>query len=132
MKIAGVTVTEIRSYKDLKMWQKANMLINKIFDLIEVFPRNMGGDVVARQVIRSSTSVAANIAEGYGGRKGNEYISYLYQARRSIPETDNWLYLASQRKFITEQDYEELSKEYSEVLLMINSAISKLRRQSKK
>lgn len=65
------------------------------FDLIEVFPRNMGGDVVARQVIRSSTSVAANIAEGYGGRKGNEYISYLYQARRSLPETDNWLYLAS-------------------------------------
>ncbi len=125
-------MVQIKSYKDLKMWQKANVLVNKIFDLIEVFPKNMGADVITRQVIRSSTSIAANIAEGYGGRKGKEYVSYLYQARRSIPETDYWLYLASQRRFITEQDYEEISKEYSEILLMINSAISKLRRQSER
>ena len=125
-------MAQIKSYKDLKMWQKANVLVNKIFDLIEVFPKNIGGETVARQVIRSCTSVAANIAEGYGGRKGKEYVSYLYQARRSIPETDYWLYLASQRRFITEQDYEEISKEYSEILLMINSAISKLRRQSER
>ena len=125
-------MVQIKSYKDLKMWQKANVLVNKIFDLIEIFPKNMGGDVVTRQVIRSSTSIAANIAEGYGGRKGKEYVSYLYQARRSIPETDYWLYLASQRKFITEQDYEELSKKYSEILLMINGAISKLRRQTER
>jgi len=125
-------MAQIKSYKDLKMWQKANVLVNKIFDSIEVFPKNIGGETVARQVIRSSTSIAANIAEGYGGRKGKEYVSYLYQARRSIPETDYWLYLASQRRFITEQDYEELSKEYSEILLMINSAISKLRRQSER
>ena len=125
-------MAQIKSYKDLKMWQKANVLVNKIFDLIEVFPKNIGDETVARQVVRSSTSVAANIAEGYGGRKGKEYVSYLYQARRSIPETDYWLYLASQRRFITEQDYEELSKEYFEILLMINSAISKLRRQSER
>jgi len=125
-------MAQIKSYKDLKMWQKANVLVNKIFDLIEVFPKNIGGETVTRQVIRYSTSIAANIAEGYGGRKGKEYVSYLYQARRSIPETDYWLYLASQRRFITEQDYEELSKEYSEILLMINSAISKLRRQSER
>jgi four helix bundle protein len=125
-------IAEIKSYKDLKIWQKANALVNKIFDLIEVFPKNIGGDVIARQVIRSSTSIAANIAEGYGGRKGSEYVSYLYQARKSIPETDYWLYLASQRRFVTGSVYEELSKEYSEILLMINSTISKLRRQSEK
>jgi four helix bundle protein len=125
-------MAQIKSYKDLKMWQRANVLVNKIFDLIEVFPKNIRGETVARQLVRSSTSIAANIAEGYGGRKGKEYVSYLYQARRSIPETDYWLYLASQRRFITEHDYEELSKEYSEILLMINSAISKLRRWSER
>ena len=119
---------QIKSYKDLVVWQKADKLTNRIFDLVEDFPKTKGAEIITTQVLRSSSSIPANIAEGYGGRRGNEYISYLYQARRSIPETDYWLYLSSQRKYINPGEYQKLSSEYSEVLKMINSMISKLKR----
>ena len=119
---------EIKSYRDLVVWQKAHRLTNRIFDLVEEFPKTRGAEIITSQVLRSSSSIPANIVEGYGGRKGNEFVSYLYQARRSIPETDYWLYLSSQRKYIEEKEYDELSKEYSEVLKMINSIISKVKR----
>jgi len=118
---------QIKSYKDLVVWQKAHKLTNRIFDLVEDFPKTRGAEIITTQVLRSSSSIPANIAEGYGGRKGNEFISYLYQARRSIPETDYWLYLSSQRKYIKQEKYEKLSSEYTEILKIINRMISKLR-----
>jgi four helix bundle protein len=121
-------MSDIKSYKDLVVWQKAHLLANRIFDLVEEFPKTRGAEIVTGQVLRSASSIPANLAEGYGGRKGNEFISYLYQARRSIPETDYWLYFSTQRKYIKESDYKKLSSEYSEVLKMINSMISKLKR----
>jgi len=119
---------QIKSYKDLVVWQKAHQLTNRIFDLVEDFPKTRGAEIIMTQVLRSSSSIPANIAEGYGGRKGKEYLSYLYQARRSIPETDYWLYLSSQRKYINQIEYEKLSSEYTEILKMLNSMISKLKR----
>jgi four helix bundle protein len=81
-------MNEVRGYRDLLVWEKSHKLANRIFDLVEEFPKTKGAEVIIKQVLRSSTSIPANIAEGYGGRKGNEFVSYLYQARRSIPETD--------------------------------------------
>jgi len=119
---------QIKSYRDLVVWQKAHLLANRIFDLVEHFPDTKGAERIISQILRSCTSIPANIAEGYGGRKGNEYLSYLYQARRSIPETDYWLYLSSQRKYVNQIEYEKLSSDYSEILKMLNSMISKLKR----
>ena len=119
---------EIKSYRDLVVWQKAHRLTNRIFDLVEEFPKTRGAEIITSQVLRSSSSIPANIVEGYGGRKGNEFVSYLYQARRSIPETDYWLYLSSERNYINKAEYERLSSEYSEILKMLNSMISKLKR----
>ncbi len=121
----------IRDYKDLIVWQKANFLANTIIDLAEEFPKNLSGEIIAKQIIRSATSVPANIAEGFGARKGNEFISYLYQARRSVPETDYWLFLSQQRKLITEKQYTDLSEKYSEVSKILNSFIKKLKSNSK-
>ena len=78
----------IKDYKELIVWQKANVLANSVMDLSEKFTKNASEQVIARQIIRSATSIPANIAEGFGSRKGNEFISYLYQAKKSIPETD--------------------------------------------
>jgi four helix bundle protein len=50
--------------------------------------------------------------------EGNEYLSYLYWARRSMPETDYWLYLSSQRKYVNQIEYEKSSSDYSEILKM--------------
>ena len=122
----------IKDYKELIVWQKANSLTNLVIDLAERFPKNFSGEIIAKQMIRSATSIPANIAEGFGSRKGNEFVSYLYQARRSIPETDYWLFLSKEREFIAEKQYVDISEKYTEVSKMLNSFIKKLKDNSQK
>jgi len=121
----------IKDYKELIVWQKANLLANAVIDLSEKFPKNMSGEIIAKQMMRSATSVPANIAEGFGSRKGNEFISYLHQAKKSVPETDYWLFLSKQRKLISEKQYSDLSEKYLEVSKILNALIKKLKNNSK-
>ena len=120
----------IKDYKELIVWQKANFLANSVIDLAEKFPKTISSEIIAKQIIRSATSIPANIAEGFGSRKGKEFVSYLYQARKSIPETDYWLFLTKQRKLISEKQYNDLSEKYIEVSKIVNSFIKKLKSNS--
>ncbi len=78
----------MNDYKELVIWKQAHEVTLQVLKVIEEFPKNALTEVITKQVIRSCTSVPANIAEGFGGRKGKEFVSYLYQARKSITETD--------------------------------------------
>ncbi len=121
----------IKDYKELIVWQKGNVLANLVIDMAERFPKNYSGEIIAKQMIRSATSIPANIAEGFGSRKGKEFISYLHQAKKSVPETDYWLFLSKQRKLISEKQYIDLSEKYIEISKMLNSFIKRIKENSK-
>ncbi|PYT47008.1 MAG: hypothetical protein DMG44_19360 [Acidobacteria bacterium] len=61
-------MVDIKSYRDLQVWQKAYELALLVFRMTDKFPRTDQFGIVS-QVRRSASSVAANIAEGFG--KGN-------------------------------------------------------------
>lgn len=117
----------MNNYKELVLWKKAHEATLKVLDISESFPKNNLSEVIIRQIIRSSTSVPANIAEGFGGRKGKEFISYLYQARKSISETDYWLFLSLERNLINHQKYSELNEKYQGILKLLNSTLTKIK-----
>ena len=64
-----------------------------IYDLTKTFPREEMYGMTA-QMRRSSTSVAANIAEGYGREATGSYIQFLKVARGSLRELETHLLLA--------------------------------------
>jgi four helix bundle protein len=116
----------INTYKDLLIWQKAHKLAKEVLDACENLNGTVTAKEIASQLIRSSTSVPANIAEGFGGRIGKEYISYLLQARKSLTETDYWILLAVERGLIPKAQAENLQSGYLEVIKMINAIIRKI------
>ena len=81
----------LRSFRELVVWRKAHQLFLDFVKDVELFPRTQAGKIVADQILRSSASISANIAEGFGRRKGKEYVHYLIVARGSTTETLNWL-----------------------------------------
>jgi four helix bundle protein len=81
----------IKDYKDLKVWQKAVEVACDIISLVEMLPNGPAGNVVGEQIIGSSTSVCANIAEGHSSGSSREYNRILKIAFREAKETDNWL-----------------------------------------
>jgi len=82
---------EIKTFRDLIVWQKAHEMDLKVIDLVAAFPRQQPFWVIGDQLLRASTSISANIAEGHGSYRGKEYGKFLSYALRSSYETENWL-----------------------------------------
>lgn len=117
---------KINSYRDLIVWQKAHALAKDILS-IDFQPLNKEEiKIVRNQLIRSSLSIPANIAEGYGGHKGASYKNYLIIARRSSTESDYWLFLLKDLSFISEEIYNKLKQKIDEINAMLTAMINKL------
>src|SRR5690242_17142540 len=82
---------EIKTFRDLIVWQKAHEMDLLVIELVTSFPRGQPFWVIGDQLLRSSTSISANIAEGHGSYRGKEYGRFLSYALRSAYETENWL-----------------------------------------
>ena len=81
----------IRTFRDLIVWKKAHEMDLRVIELVTAFPRQPALGVIGDQLLRSSTSISANIAEGHGSYRGKEYSRFLSYALRSAYETENWL-----------------------------------------
>jgi four helix bundle protein len=92
-KFTGLTriadMGEVKSHRDLIVWQKALRLSVMIAELVKGFP--MEDRNLAEQMKRSARSVHANIAEGHGRGTRKDYLSFLAVANGSLQETDSHL-----------------------------------------
>jgi len=71
----------IHDFRELIVWQKAHQLFLDIVRDIESYPITQTSRIIIDQLLRSCGSISANIAEGFGRRKGREYVHYLIIAR---------------------------------------------------
>lgn len=117
-------MSKINSYKDLVVWQKSHELVKEIVKIN--LPRTEESKVIRNQLLRAAFSVPANIAEGYGGYKGNSYRHYLVIARRSLTETDYWLLLLNDLSLISKEIYNGLFDKINEINAILTTIIIKL------
>ena len=116
----------IRSYRDLIVWQRAHELAKKVLGICKRFPKTDEARIIKSQIIRSSISVPANIAEGFGGNKGKVFQNSLTIARREAGETDYWVLLSFETGYLDEILQKELEDGYREVRAMLSSMIYKM------
>lgn len=121
---------QIKSYKDLIVWQKAHELARRILAICRNFPKTDESRIIKKQLIRSATSIPANIAEGFGGNKGKVFQNSLTIARREVGETDYWLLLSCEEGYLDRKTYEEFESTYNEVRAMLSAMISKITHDS--
>jgi len=113
----------ITDFRDLIVWQKAHRLFLDVVRDVEAFPGTQTSRIVAAQILRSCSSISANIAEGFGRRKGKEYIHYLIIARGSTTETLNWLIKYSDLGWISKDAFTNRECIVVEIMKMLNKMI---------
>jgi four helix bundle protein len=64
-----------------------------------------------------------NIAEGKGRRLKKEFLQFLYIARASLYETVTLLEIFKRRNWITEQSYQNIFNQSTEIAKMLNGLI---------
>ena len=99
------------NHHDLISYQKSKQLVKQVVSLGESVPKSRSGNVLYTQLIRSASSIGANIAEGYGRNNPREYRQFLGIARGSALETEYWLEILSDSFRINTSDIIDLNRE---------------------
>lgn len=80
-----------------------------------------------KQLTRSTDSIAANIAEGFGRFHYKDKKNFCYYARGSLFETKSWLLKASKRNLIDIDKYETLMSKLNDLGIKLNNYINTLK-----
>src|ERR1044072_8960272 len=117
-----------QSFTELKVWQEARAFKNFIRTLAGSFPSEEKYRLTD-QVVRSSRSINATISEGHGRRTYKDQHHFCIQARGSLSETLNHLYVALDECYITENTLQSATAHYHKVEALLNGYITFLRGQ---
>jgi four helix bundle protein len=79
--------------------------------------------IMSKQLLRSGTSIGANIREGQNAQSKPDFIHKFSIAQKECDETLFWLELLNQSGFLEEKDFTPSHKEASELLKMLKSSI---------
>lgn len=82
---------------------------------------------MASQIRRSSASIPANIAEGYGRESTGAYVQFLRTARGSLKEFETHVLLAERVGLLESMNAEPLLKTAEDIGRMLNALIKSLR-----
>lgn len=119
-----------QSFEELEVWKKARTLKIEIIQLTKTFPAEEKFRLTD-QLIRSSRSVCAQIAEGHGRRTNPDRIRFCIIARGSLSETLNHLIDALDNSYINNEQFIYYKEKLAEVERILNGYIAYLEKQHK-
>jgi four helix bundle protein len=106
---------DIKGFRSVVVWQKAQELVVQVVQLLRSLPRDRAAETVANQLLRATASVSANIAEGYGRYSNGAYRNHLSIARGSLFEAESWIDLLSRSGYLEPDETSSLLEQCHEV-----------------
>lgn len=115
----------IKRFEEIKAWQKARALNIKVGNIIDKgqFNRNFR---LINQIEGSADSIMDNIAEDFERNGNKEFIQFLYVAKGSCGEFRSQLYRALDRKYINQEEFDELYEISIEIIVMLQKLVNYL------
>ncbi len=115
----------VRSYRDLTVWQKAMHLAAAVYRLTREMPKQEEYRMSA-QMIRASTSVPANIAEGHGRGTRKDYAHFISIARGSLFELETFVLLVQHLELADAARCKEILDRAEEISRMLTTLRGRL------
>ncbi len=119
----------ISSYRDLLVWQRAMELAVRCYEETKAFPKDEIYGLTS-QIRRCATSIAANIAEGYGRDSSGAYVQFLKVAQGSLKELETHVILATRLTYIGAEIESGLLSETDEIGRMLRALIRSIQSRS--
>ena len=111
---------------------KENVILEKSFqfalDIIELYKELTGKKrefVLSKQVLRSGTSIGANVEEAVAAQSRRDFLSKMNIALKESRETNYWLRLLKMSGYMNEEEILSKSIEIRKILTSIVKTISK-------
>jgi four helix bundle protein len=120
-----------KRFEDIEAWQRARETTRRIYAVTKAcaFAHDFG---LRDQIRRSSVSIMANIAEGFGRGGNREFSQFLGHARGSAAELKSHFYVALDAEFIKETDFCEIYALTSQAEAQVSGLINYLATSDKR
>jgi four helix bundle protein len=116
---------QVKSYKDLIVWQKSMDLVELVYQVTKGFPKEeLYG--LTNQLRRAAVSVPSNIAEGQARNSTAEFRNFLSIARGSLAEVETQLLIAERLHYLQSEQLTQILNVQTEINKMANALMGKL------
>jgi len=79
--------------------------------------------VISKQIIRSGTSIGANINEGNYGSSRADFIAKMQIAQKETAETEYWISLLGLSEYIDEKEFQSLLKDCMDIKNLLTATL---------
>ncbi|MHC4488404.1 MAG: four helix bundle protein [Planctomycetota bacterium] len=98
-----------------------------IIEFLDTLPKDTSSQVITKQLLRSATSIGANIVEAKGASSKRDFTNFFSHSLKSANESLYWLGLLRDAKKINHPQLEYLLNETKELANMLGSSILTLK-----
>jgi len=109
--------------------QRTKRFAGTIIDVVGLIPETIPGVVIARQIIRSGTSIGANYRSACRAKSAKDFLNKVIIVEEEADETLYWLELLQERKLIDEATLRPAMQECNELVALF-TAIGKTTRNN--
>ena len=113
--------------KENVIQQKSFVFAIRIINLYKYLTVNKKEFVLSKQILRSGTSIGANIEESIGGRSDKEFLFKLEISYKEARETIYWLKLLKETEYISNSEFESIHVEAEEICKILAKIIITLK-----
>ena len=117
--------------KENVVQQKSFLFAVRIVNLFKHLTNEKKEFVLCKQILRSGTSIGANIEESIGGRSDKEFLFKLEISYKEARETNYWLRLLKETDYISSKEFESIYFECEELCKILAKIIITLKGKSK-
>jgi four helix bundle protein len=108
---------------DSPLQQKSFLFALQIIKLSRHLKETYNEFDIARQILKSGTSIGANIREAKNAQSHTDFISKLSIALKEADETQYWLELIHASDMMSDQNYQSANNDLKELIAMLTSSI---------
>jgi len=87
--------------------------------------------VMSKQLLRSGTSIGANVHESINAQSTSDFVHKLSIALKEADETSYWLELLKESAYIANEQYDPLYKDCCEIIAILTSIIKRIKSEEK-
>jgi four helix bundle protein len=96
----------------------------RILEIADLLPSTKACEIIRPQLIKSGTSIGANLEEGDGAISKRDFLNKVVLARKEAKETRFWLKLVS-GKYVKKESIEDDIEELLEIIKILSTIILK-------
>lgn len=113
--------------KDNIVVNKADAYTDRILKMTKYLKEVKHEHVISVQILRSGTSIGANIAESRNAQGPKDFVNKLNIALKEADETEYWLGKLKSGGYLTEKEYQSMFVDNEEIIKLLTSIIKTMK-----